>query len=395
MKWISSTACALVALALAAEGEAQAINCVDLPNPLFGTGGSASKPTIGKIGNALAGRTDAAQMTIIYKTVNGCQGIYSLLNNEKLLGTASYWDGDGVEKTCDLPSGGQDVDFVNQAVSHKLCPLAADPLPANIADYAGAVNTINIFVPVASSQTSISAAAAYFVFGFGAAGQAAPWTVENEISRRDPNAAVQQLLGAVIGVPSNKFVYGVDSGGNSQSVTRVAGSTTPEAAIGFSSGQNADPKRDLVRTLAYQHYGQSCGYLPDSTATSFDKRNVREGRYFIWAPQHWWVKKDPSSGAITNANAAKLIGYVTDTLALPTGFDLLKIQAQGYEVPRCAMKVWREGDVGKISKQTPTKACHGYFESLTGGTTAKACPAGPSDCPSSAPACNYGYCEVQ
>jgi hypothetical protein len=43
----------------------------------------------------------------------------------------------------------------------------------------------------------------------------------------------------------------------------------------------------------------------------------------------------------------------------------------------------------------PAKACNGYFESLTGGTTATACPNGPSDCPATAPACNYGYCEVQ
>lgn len=372
---------------------AGAAPCSDLPNLIIGTGGSASRPTIKQIAIALAGRTDEHKVTIAYKSVNGCVGIYSLLNNEALTGTADYWDGNGGEFQCDLT--GQQPDFANLANSTKLCPLAPDPLPADVGDYLGTANTINLFVPLASSQTTISAAAAYFVFGFGAAGQAAPWVVDNEITIRDPNAAVQQLLGTAIGVPSGKFLYGVNSGGNTQSVTRVASSTNPEAAIGYASGQNADASRALVRTLAYQHYGQTCGYLPDSSSTSFDKRNVREGRYFIWSAQHWWAKKNPTSGAIVNPLTAKLIGWLTDTVPLPAGFDLLKIQIQAGEIPRCAMKVSREGDLGKIFKQTPAKACHGFFESLTGGTTATACPNGPSDCPSSAPACNYGYCEVQ
>jgi len=387
----------LAAASLLASTTAHAINCADLPPPVvYGTGGSASRPTIGRIATALAARTDGDRISIVYKSVNGCQGIYSLLQDQKLTGTANYWDGiDGLDKTCDLPAGGQDPEFANLAHSTKLCSLAPDPLPAGIGDFVGAINTINLFVPLASSQTAISAAAAYFVFGFGAAGQAAPWTTDSEITIRDPNAAVQQLLGAAIRVPSSKFVYGVDSGGNSQSITRVAASTNPEAAIGYSSGQNVDARRDVVRTLAYQHYGQSCGYLPDSSSTSFDKRNVREGRYYIWSSQHWWAKVDTVSGAVTSPTTAKLIGWLTGTLALPTGFELLRYQILAGEIPHCAMKVGREGDIGDVFLRAPTKACHGYFESLTGGTTATACPNGPSDCAGSAPACNYGYCEVQ
>ena len=59
------------------------------------------------------------------------------------------------------------------------------------------------------------------------------------------------------------------------------------------------------------------------------------------------------------------------------------------------MRVWREGDLGALRTYTPPASCGAFFDSLTGGTTATACPTGPSQCPASAPACNHGYCEVQ
>ena len=43
---------------------------------------------------------------------------------------------------------------------------------------------MNFVVPTASSQTLISYEAAYFVFGFGMTGMAAPWTNESFIFNR-------------------------------------------------------------------------------------------------------------------------------------------------------------------------------------------------------------------
>lgn len=388
-------ATAAFALVILGHARVDAAPCADLPNPVYGLGGSATKPTLAKLGTALASLSGADQATIVYQAPGACLGVYALVNDTKITGTASYWDSTGVEKTCDLPAGGQTVDFANMANSAVLCPLAPNPLPDDIGDYEGTVNTINLIVPVASSQRTISAAAAYFVFGFGAAGQAAPWTIDNEISIRDSNSAVQQLLGETIHVPASKFAFGVNGASQNGVIARVASSSQPEAAIGFVSGQAADAARATVRTLAYQHYGQSCGYLPDSTSTALDKKNVREGRYFIWSPQHFFAKKDPQTNVITSPAARTFLGYLDGSIPLPTGFDLLRLQIEAGEVPQCAMKVWREGDLGKLSTYTPPKSCGGYFESLVGGTSATACPNGPSDCPSSAPACNYGYCEVQ
>jgi hypothetical protein len=382
------------ALLLAAQPAAGA-PCSDLVNPIYGLGGSAAKPTIAKISQALSQLPAPNTATLVFQAPGACLGITGLIENTRLTGTASFWTASGVEQTCELPAAGQPIDFANMANSHLLCALAPNPLPADIGDFEGSVNTINLIVPVASSQTTISAEAAYFLFGFGAQGQAAPWTVESEIAIRDSNSAVQQLLGEAIRVPAAKFAFGVNALNQNGSIARVANSPQPEAAIGFVSGQAADTARATVKTLAYQHYGQTCGYLPDSTSTALDKRNVREGRYFIWSPQHWYAKKSPRTGEVTSPGARRLMGYLTGTIELPAGFDLLRIQIEAGEIPRCAMKVWREGDLGRIRRETPTKSCSGFYESLTGGTTATQCPNGPSDCSSDRPACNFGYCEVQ
>ncbi len=392
---MSSRLAATTLLLLFTPAVAGADPCANLPNPIYGLGGSATKPTIAKLSQALNSLPEPYKATIVYQSPGACLGIYALLNNTTITGTGKFWDATGVEQSCELPSGGQVVDFASMANSHHLCPLAPATLPSDIGDYQGTVNTINLIVPLASSQRSISAEAAYFVFGFGAQGQAAPWTVESEIAIRDSNAAVQQLLGEAIRVPASKFTFGTNSLDQNGSIARVANSSQPEAAIGFVSGQAAETARSTVRTLAYQHYGQTCGYLPDSTSTALDKKNVRDGRYFIWTPQHWYAKKNPKTGVITSPAARTFLGYLNGDIELPPDFDLLKLQIEAGAVPKCAMKVWREGDLGKLSKYTPLKSCAGYFESLTGGTTATACPNGPSDCSASAPACNYGYCEVQ
>lgn len=383
------------ALALATVGEASAAPCSELPNPIYGLGGSASKPTLAKISQGLAALPAPNTATIVFQAPGACIGIQALLDNTAITGTASFWDATGVEKTCELPAGGQEIDFANMANSAVLCPLAPNPLPATIGDFEGTVNTVNLIVPVGSSETSISAAAAYFVFGFGAKGAAAPWTIDTEITIRDSNSAVQQLLGETIKVPASQFLFGTNGASQNGVISRVANSLNPNAAIGFVSGQAADAARATVRTLAYQHYGQSCGYLPDSSATAFDKKNVREGRYFMWSPQHFFAKKDPGTNVITRPAARTFIGYLNGTIALPAGFDLIRYQIEAGEIPRCAMSVWRTGDLGKIRKETPAKSCSGFYESLTGGTTHTACPNGPSDCSAAAPACNFGYCEVQ
>jgi len=385
-----------VAIVGLSHGLAAAAPCSELPNPIYGIGGSASKPLLGKISQGLSQLPAPDTATLVFQAPGACTGIYGLLEDRLLTGTASYWDATGVEKTCELPVGGQAIDYVNMANSAALCPQAPDPLPSNIGDYEGPVETVVLIAPTGSSQTVISGPAAYLVFGHGPQGLAAPWTNLDALFIRDVNAAVQQLLGLAIRVPASKFAFGTNSLNQNGVIQNVATSTDPEAAIGFVSGSAADAARgqNTIKILAYQHYGQRCGYLPDSSSTSFDKKNVRDGHYYIWTAQHFFAKKDPTSGQIVNPTVRRVFGYITGEVPLPAGFDLLKIQSQAGVIPKCAMKVWREGDQGPITPYTPEESCGHYFDSLNGGTTAQQCTA-DSECPASAPECNYGYCEVQ
>jgi len=375
--------------ALLVSGDALAVDCASLPTPVYGRGGSAAKPLIGKIAGALA--KVGGQPTVIYQAPGACFGINSLISGEKLTGTASYWDVDSKEQTCDLPLAGVDVDFANMGNTAKLCPGVGD-LPAGIGEFESPAQAFDIFVPKASSQTSISAAGLYFVYGFGAQGQAEPWTDESQIIRRDENSAAQIFLGLATGVPITKF-KGVDAKSNGNSVKLVSTSPSPEKAIGFASSEVVDANRDVINILAYQHTGQSCGYYPDSTANARDKRNVRTGQYHIWAPGHFFAKVG-ADGKITNPDLAKVIGYYTGETPGPDGVDTLNLSIKAGAIPRCAMEVWRTGDLSTPISNAPAEPCGCYFDFVaTGASSCKPCDADAA-CDASAPHCRHGYCEV-
>ena len=92
--------------------------------------------------------------------------------------------------------------------------------------------------------------------------------------------SVGLYAGAAISVHPNAQ-KGVSIGNQTAGITGVAAATPPTAGLAYVSSDAADAARATVKTLAYQHKGQICGYLPDSTTTSFDKKNLRDGHYWI------------------------------------------------------------------------------------------------------------------
>src|SRR5260221_456288 len=70
---------------------------------------------------------------------------------------------------------------------------------------------------------------------------------------------------------------------SAQSTTGAADKTVGILGEDFyDSGNN----RAAVKALAFRAKNQRYAYWPDSTLSSKDKRNVREGRYFIWGYVH-------------------------------------------------------------------------------------------------------------
>ncbi|HVJ94023.1 MAG TPA: hypothetical protein VM580_29740 [Labilithrix sp.] len=388
---VTPYATGLGAALLLSSGQALADPCSNLdPPPIYGSGGSATKPLLAKLASKLAGATPP--LHVVYQAPGACVGVNGLFGGTKITGTASYWDAAGNELQCELPALGQEIDFANTGNSATSCP-GISAIPDGFADFLGPVNAFTLIVPNASSQTSISAEAAYFVFGFGLQGQAAPWVDESNIFRRDANSAAQLFIALNTGVPAEKF-KGIDTKTNNGTVTGVAQSTKPEAAIGLVSGEVADANRDKVRILAFQASGQRCGFWPDSSATTYDKRSVRDGQYAIWAPLHFFAAVGPDKKP-KKPDVAKWIGYFTGEVEPPAGVNVLEAEIKGGTIPRCAMNVWREADTGPIASYAPEKPCGCYFESVaTGKTSCTACTTN-DQCPSASPVCRYGFCEAR
>jgi hypothetical protein len=77
------------------------------------------------------------------------------------------------------------------------------------------------------------------------------------------------------------------------------------------------------------------------------------------------------------------------------GVDLIALFAQVNLIPQCAMRVQRQSEIGALASVAPNRACGCYFEASAAGTTSCQSCSGDAQCPSSAPRCNYGFCEAQ
>lgn len=369
---------------------AGAVDCTELPNPTIGVGGSASKPLLATVGAALAGAEDP--LTVIYQSPGACFAITPYVDGTTITGTANYWDPDGTEQVCDLPLTGIVPDFGMSGVQGTLCE-GVEEIPAGIGDFAGPVTSWSILVPQVSSQTSISAEAVYFVYGYGATlGQVSPWTIDAELYSRNATSAALIAVALGAGIPPAKF-KGVDVKTNQAMISSLAMSVNPEAAIGFTSTEVADANRGSVRTLAFQATGQHCAYWPDSTPTGFDKANVRDGHYFLWSPYHFYVPVD-GSGVIEHEATRKFVGYFTGAEPVPEEVPLLDIIIDNGTIPQCAMTVWRDTEIGPLYSLAPDAPCGCYYEALAAGSTSCTPCTDDSACGGDVPVCRHGYCEA-
>ena len=403
-RWAAALCAGTVALGTASPAQAQAVNCGDLPTAvnsaapppiIYGQGGSSITPLIAELSLQLY---QAKSLVVVYYDALGaCTGPTALRDNIKATGTAKYFasrnatTGLPVTSTCQLSIGGDDIDFGAANNSALSCATFSD-LPNNLGQFQGGASSANFIVPPDSLEPSISAAAAYLVYGFGQAGGVTPWVNTNQIIRRDPNSFLTVTLNKVLGIPPNQ-VKGVDAMTAGNTVTLVAQAPVGQrqATIGITGGDVADQNRDKVKTVAYQHFGQSCGYWPDSTPNSFDKRNVRNGQYFLWNPEYFFAKTTDAHTTIADPDVAKFIGYLTGKVAPPQGINLTDVEIAAKVVPKCAMQVWRDTDFGPQYSYASPEPCGCYFEfKATGSTSCASCPAGTC---AGGKVCRNAFCE--
>lgn len=385
-------------LVLCVPAAAAAAPCADLPNPVYLQVGDTQEPLMKRLGQKLRENTPYP-ITIIYKTSGSCTNIDAMYNGTLLTTNPSYvpsmaempsWDPTMPSPTCDIDPLGVDLDVTNSNVFIDAC--TATPTPAGIAAFTGPVQPYVFVVPEASTQTAILAEEAYFVFGFGAAGQVAPWDDEAFMFIRTTTKSTLISMAANIGVPPAKM-KGVPFDSSSQVLNAVTTSVQPERTIGLLGAEIYDQNRATVNALAFRAYDQASAYFPDATADSFDKKNVRDGHYTIWSPTVYLTHVD-GMGEPVDPRAGYIIDLILGNAVLPEpNFDALDVIVSGVKlVPYCAMNVERSTEGGPLNGYCPPEPCGCYFDSKL-GTPADTCVPCTNDDPCDGGVCRHGFCE--
>jgi ABC-type phosphate transport system substrate-binding protein len=372
---------------------AAAADCAALPSPVFVTGSTAAKPILVQLARYLGSLP--APITIVYQGQGSCSGVDAILSATLLQGTAAFstWDSSGTEVKCDVPADAPVVaDIGVSDVFASTCFSLPGGLPTNVSDFLGPVQAMTFVTRKGSPELSISAEAAYNIYGFGNNSGVAPWDDETAIFRRDALSGTQQMIASAIGVPAAKW-KGTATTGSGDLQNKLVAATPVEKTLGILAADVAQDNRALLNILAYQHTGQRCGYYPDRDVNSNEKQNVRDGHYAIWGPMHFLTRID-GNGIVVKRAAAEVIGYLAGTKTAPAELDLVAFEAQHHVVSPCAMRVKRDRELGSMTPTSPPSACGCYYEKMANGSTSCTPCVRTSDCPSQTSTCSYGYCEA-
>ncbi|HWE27267.1 MAG TPA: hypothetical protein VHB97_04655, partial [Polyangia bacterium] len=226
---------------------------------------------------------------------------------------------------------------------------------------------------------------------------------------RTVDSGTRAMINANIGVTTHAWMgndgtaNGGTAFGSGSLYTAVATATAADKTIGILGSDYLDqstttasgttPNRNAVKALANRAFGQHFAYWPDSSSTSYDKKNVREGRYAIWGYLHMLASVATGATVPTSASAAYFISVMTGTLASPQ-FNVNDGITDAHYVPTCAMKVTHSIEGGALSAYSPAAPCGCYFDSRIAGSVAPGCNACTDDTTCGTGKCRFGYCEA-
>lgn len=372
-------------------------------NQVYLAGSSAVKPVLKQLSATL--KAAGSPIRLIYQSVSSCTGLSEVATQAGDKTSGSYWGDDGTELKCDVDAtSGHIPDIGLSDVYAATCDGVTVPA-TGFKDFLGPVQVMTFVAPPSSKESSISAEAAKVVFGFGGTGTVvAPWSDKTVLFQRPDTSGTRRMIGKAIGLQISKW-NGTEKSGSGDVLTAVhtADASNPNGGLGILAADLADTSRvgtaSGVKILAFQPTGSSCALLPDSSSTTYDKANVRTGKYPIWGGLHLLTKVD-GSGVPTNTDVKTVISYFTrEGLDAATKQKMIDTEVAAHTIPWCAMSVKRDGEVGdaQTSAYAPEEPCGCYFEAKAQGTapsTCKACTA-DADCTGSNNKCRYGYCEAK
>lgn len=356
---------------------------------------------------------DSANITLAFLLTGSCSITSDMYSKANFVGGATLeyipstaenptWDPTQPEATCTGDPNGSPIDLGISALFVQSCGLGGPPAGSNLALVQGPVQAYTFIVPTASDQDAIWAQEAYYAFGFGDANLLMPWDDQNLMFIRPPSKSTLVALADSIGVPPNRW-RGVPENLSTDVLSAVTASPNPEPTIGILGAEVYDAYRGMgIKTLAYRAYGQWHAYYADSSSTSFDKKNVRDGHYTLWSPTVYITPVDATGAPVNPAVAylEDLVLGVTDATPPEGGapIDGLSDVVQVGLVPQCAMQVTRSVDGGPLSLYSSPEPCGCFFESKVPGAAAGTpggCTACSSDAACNGGKCRHGFCEAR
>jgi hypothetical protein len=371
---------------------------------VFIENGDTQEPLVKRLGARLV--NSASPLRIVYKNRRTCDLALDMYTPNAMVNDAiairyipssiedPTWTPSSPSPTCEADAGGNAIGLGIGATFLSSCASLPPSRPADLAELVGPVQAYGFIVPTGSSQIAITAQEGYFAYGFPAStGQAMPWLDQALRFSRGPTASTALTLAAAIGLKGSQLKGTVPTGNTSTEVLNlVATSTAPEATIGLMGTEVYDSARSQVKLLAFKGFGQRYAYYPDFGATSFDKRNVRDGHYLPWAPTPYLTRVN-GAGKALDTNVQRIIDLVFGVRVDADVNGLDQVIASGL-VPECAMGVKRDFDGGPLSLFAPPEPCACYYEAKVpqGATRCTACT---NDTPCGAGKCRRGYCEVR
>lgn len=392
-------------------GPAPTAPCASLPGTVvYIESGDTQENLLKRLGRHLR---DNADITLAFTLTGSCTLTSDMYTGARIAANSTLkyipstaenpsWTPSQAEATCTTGSTGPPIDVAISALIVQSCGLGGAPAGSGFALVQGPNQAYTFVAPTASSQTAIWAEEAYYAFGFGDNNPlGAPWNSEQFLFIRPTTKSTLVATALNIDVPPAKW-KGVPEAASSDVVNAVTNSSNPEATLGILGAEVYDGDRGKgIKTLAFQAFGQHGAYYPDSTATAFDKQNVRDGHYTLWSPTVYIVPVDANDVPTNPAVKYMLDLVLGDPGATPpdggTAFDGLADVVDVGLIPQCAMQVSRTDDGGNLSPYAPPAPCSCYYLSKVAGATgtpAGCTPcAGDSDCADGGGACIHGFCE--
>lgn len=405
--WRAVAPLAVASVVALAASPAAAIDCNELTNPVYFPATTLLESLLASVAPVLADadRVGDDQMTIVHFPLSSCISYDIHREQMPLSGTGVYYDPDGTQQTCDIPT---DVeirsDLSAMDVGGVTC-LGGETPAATLTEYPSHVETLGFVVPRNSSQTAITATEAYYLMKFaGEPGfEVAPWTDPNFVLVRNPGSSTQLTIGASIGISGtmwNGSLRGHQGSGDVRDALIAENATgNAESVIGILNSSKWEVAFNEMKVLAFQPFNNCFGAIfPDSTSTSRDKRNVRDGHYPLWTNLRYIARTDAQGQTISpnGDEAAQRAQRFVDLMTGVASVDELNVAEAVISTgntPMCAMHVQREVDGGPISSFEHPAPCECFFLEQNGIDSG--CNTCTTDDECGGGSCRFGYCEAR